>query len=100
DRLNLGFQRARHELVVVTDADTHLQELALKLLVSRMARSPRIAAVAGGPHVTNRRNLLAGLQIMEAASIIGLIRRTQAFIGRVGVVAGVLGLFRRDAVLT
>lgn len=99
ERLNIGFRRASHELVVVSDADTHLQPLALKLLVSRMMRSPRIAAVAGAPHVTNRRNLLAGLQILEAAAIIGLIRRTQAVTGRVGVVAGVLGLFRRDVVL-
>jgi len=39
------------------------------------------------------------LQMLEAASIIGLIRRTQAVAGRVGVVAGVLGLFRRRAVM-
>ena len=48
--------------------------------------------------MTNRTNLLCAMQIIEAASIIGLIRRTQALTGRVGVVAGVLGLFRRDAV--
>ena len=39
------------------------------------------------------------MQVLEAASIIGLIRRTQSLTGRVGVVAGVLGLFRRDRVL-
>jgi len=39
------------------------------------------------------------MQILEAASIIGLIRRTQAVVGRVGTVAGVLGLFRRAPVL-
>jgi biofilm PGA synthesis N-glycosyltransferase PgaC len=100
ERLNIGFRRARHEFVVVCDADTHLHPLAVKLLMARMMRSPLIAAVAGSPHVTNRRNLLAGLQILEAASIIGLIRRTYAVIGRVGVVAGVLGVFRRDAVLS
>lgn len=99
DRLNLGFRRARHEYVVVTDADTHLQRLSLKLLMSRMMSSPRIGAVAGSPHVTNRRSVFATLQILEAASIIGLIRRTQALIGRVSIVAGVLGLFRREAVL-
>lgn len=99
DRLNLGFARARHELVVVVDADTHLHPLAVKLLVTRMGRSQRIAAVAGAPHVTNRENLLCAMQILEVASIIGLIRRTQALAGRVGVVAGVLGLFRRDVVL-
>ena len=99
ERLNLGFARARNELVVVTDADTHLHPLAIKLLVSRIARSPRIAAVAGAPHVTNRRSLLAALQSLEAASIIGLTRRTQALGGRTAIVAGVLGIFRRTPVI-
>jgi poly-beta-1,6-N-acetyl-D-glucosamine synthase len=99
ERLNLGFACAAHELVAVIDADTHLEADALRFLVARISRSPRIAAVAGSPHVTNRTNLRAALQIVEAASIVGLIRRTQAVGGSVGVVAGVLGLFRRDAVL-
>jgi biofilm PGA synthesis N-glycosyltransferase PgaC len=43
--------------------------------------------------------VLAWAQIIELASIVGLIRRTQAVSGRVGVVAGVIGIFRRDAVL-
>ena len=98
-QLNRGFDRARNGLVVVTDADTHLHPAALKLLVARIERSPRIAAVAGAPHVTNRGRLLPAIQILEAASIIGLIRRTQGLSGRVGIVAGVLGVFRRDAVL-
>ena len=58
-----------------------------------------MAAVAGAPHVTNRGRFLLAMQVLEAASIIGLIRRTQSLTGRVGVVAGVLGLFRRDRVL-
>ena len=99
DRLNFGFQQARHELVAVIDADTQVHPEALKLLVARMCRSPLIAAVAGAPHVTNRGRLLLAMQVLEAAAIVGLIRRTQSLTGRVGVVAGVLGLFRRDRVL-
>ena len=99
DRLNVGFSQARHELVAVTDADTHVHPEALKLLVARMCRTPILAAVAGAPHVTNRGRLLTAMQVLEAASIIGLIRRTQSLTGRVGVVAGVFGLFRRDRVL-
>lgn len=99
ERLNLGFRQAGHELVIVCDADTHIHPLAPKFLVARMLRSRLTAAVAAGPHVTNRINLLCGMQILEAASIIGLIRRTQALRGRVGTVAGVLALFRRDPVL-
>ena len=40
DRLNIGMSQARHDLVAVTDADTHMHPAALKLLVARMARSP------------------------------------------------------------
>jgi biofilm PGA synthesis N-glycosyltransferase PgaC len=98
-QLNAGFEAARHELVAVTDADTHMHAFALELLVARMLRSSLTGAVAGAPHVTNRRNLICVLQVLEVASIIGLIRRTQAVAGRVGVVAGVLGLFRRSAVM-
>ena len=58
-----------------------------------------VAAVAGSPHVTNRGRLLLAMQVLEVAAIIGLIRRTQSLTGRVGVVAGVLGLFRKDRVL-
>ncbi len=99
DRLNDGFARARHQLVVVTDADTHMHPQAVKLLVARMLSNPLLAAVVGSPKVTNRRRFLPAMQVLEAASVIGLIRRTQALTGRVAVVAGVLGLFRRDRVL-
>jgi biofilm PGA synthesis N-glycosyltransferase PgaC len=64
-----------------------------------MQTSPLIVAVAGAPHVTNRNRLICALQVLEAASIIGLIRRTQSVTGRVGTVAGVFALFRRTAVV-
>jgi biofilm PGA synthesis N-glycosyltransferase PgaC len=99
DRLNHGFAGAAHNLVVVVDADAHLHPGAVKLLVSRMHRHAHVAAVAGMPHVTNRGSLLSGLQILEFSSIVGLIRRTQALGGRVGTIAGVVAIFRRDAVL-
>jgi hypothetical protein len=83
---------------VVADADTHLHQQAIKFLVARLARSPLLAAVAGAPHVTNRNNLLCAMQVLEAASVIGVIRRTQSLTGRVGIVAGVVGPFRRDRV--
>lgn len=98
-QLNAGFGRARHALVVVTDADTHLHPQAVRRLVERMTASPMLAAVAGAPHVTNRGTLLLAMQVLEAASIIGLIRRTHSLTGRVGTVAGVLGMFDRDRVL-
>jgi biofilm PGA synthesis N-glycosyltransferase PgaC len=76
EQLNAGFAQAQHELVVVTDADTHLHPAAIRHLVARMETSPLLAAVAGAPHVTNRTRLICAMQVLEAASIIGLIRRT------------------------
>jgi poly-beta-1,6-N-acetyl-D-glucosamine synthase len=99
ERLNVGFQRARHEFVIVCDADTHMHPEAPKLLVARMLSSPLNVAVAGAPHVTNRVNLLCAMQTLEAVSIIGLIRRATALRGRVSTVAGVLALFRRRPVV-
>ena len=99
EQLNRGLRRARYDLVIVCDADTHLHPLAPKFLVARLLQSRLNVAVAGGPHVTNRTNLLSAMQVIEAASIIGLIRRTSSLRGRVGTVAGVLGLFRREEVL-
>jgi biofilm PGA synthesis N-glycosyltransferase PgaC len=99
ERLNAGFSAAAHEHVVVTDADGHLHPHAIRQLVERIDSSPLLAAVAGGPHVTNRGNLICAMQVLEAAAIIGLIRRTQSLTGRVGTVAGVLGIFHRDRVL-
>ena len=99
EQLNVGFARARHGLVIVTDADTHMHPHAVRYLVARIESSPVLAAVAAGPHVTNREGLICAMQVLEAASIIGLIRRTQSLTGRVGVVAGVLAVFNRDRVM-
>lgn len=99
EQLNAGFARALHKLVVVTDADTHMLPHALRRLVARMDQSPLVAAVTGAPHVTNRGRLISAMQVLESASIIGLIRRTQSLSGRVGIVAGVLGMFDRERVL-
>ncbi len=98
-QLNAGFRTAEHPFVAVIDADTHLHPEALRLAAARIVRSPIVAAVAGSPHVTNRGRLLLAMQVLEVAAIVGLIRRTQSVTGRVGVVAGVLGLFRKDRVL-
>jgi poly-beta-1,6-N-acetyl-D-glucosamine synthase len=99
ERLNAGFELAAHQYVVVTDADGHLLPHTVRRLVERIDSSPLLAAVAGGPFVTNRNRFICAMQVLEAAAIIGLIRRTQSLTGRVGTVAGVLGIFHRDRVL-
>jgi poly-beta-1,6-N-acetyl-D-glucosamine synthase len=100
EQLNAGFAAAAHELVVVTDADAHIHPQALRYLVARITSSPLLAAVAGSPYVTNRTRFICAMQVIEAATVIDLIRRTQALTGRVGTVAGVFGIFHRERVVT
>jgi biofilm PGA synthesis N-glycosyltransferase PgaC len=100
DRLNEGLKLARNPLVMVVDADAQVHPAAMRMLVARIERTPKLGAVAGDPRVTNRGSTLAALQVLEFSSIIGLIRRTQAVGGTVGTVAGIIGIFKRDAVLS
>jgi biofilm PGA synthesis N-glycosyltransferase PgaC len=99
ERLNSGVREARGEYLLVQDADAEVHPLAVRVLAARLESSPRVAAVAGDARVTNRGTLLAALQTLEFSAVIGLIRRTQALTASVGVVAGIVGLFRREAFL-
>ncbi|GAA3327180.1 hypothetical protein GCM10020331_066110 [Ectobacillus funiculus] len=42
----------------------------------------RVGAVTGNPRVRNRSSLLARMQLVEYASIIGSIKRTQRVLGK------------------
>jgi poly-beta-1,6-N-acetyl-D-glucosamine synthase len=96
-RLNSGALEAGGKYLLVQDSDATIHPLAVRVLVARLERSPRLAAVAGDARVTNRGSLLAALQTLEFSAVIGLIRRTQALRATVGVVAGIIGMFRREA---
>jgi biofilm PGA synthesis N-glycosyltransferase PgaC len=99
ERLNSGVRETRGKYLMVQDADAQVHPLAVRVLVARLEESPRIAAVAGDARVTNRGSVLATLQTLEFSSVIGLIRRTQALTASVGVVAGIIGMFRREALV-
>lgn len=97
ERLNSGVREARGKYLLVQDADATVHPLAVRVLVARLQTSPRLAAVAGDARVTNRGSIFAALQTLEFAAVIGLIRRTQALTASVGVIAGIVGMFRREA---
>ena len=100
ERLNAGFRQARHELVAVIDADTHLHPQALKLLAARMCR---IADRGGRRRRAARDQPRAAApgacRSLEFASIIGLIRRTQSLTAGSASSPACSGMFRRDRVL-
>ncbi len=95
EQLNVGFARPGTSSSP-SPTPTRTAPAALKLLVARMARSPIAGGCRRRAARDEPRRLILAMQVLEAAAIIGLIRRTQSLTGRVGVVAGVLGLFHRD----
>ena len=71
ERLNRGFALAGDELVVVTDADTHMHPVALR--APRREDQPLAAPGARSralPTSPTGRTYYAAMQILEAASII------------------------------
>jgi biofilm PGA synthesis N-glycosyltransferase PgaC len=96
--LNDAIPCTRGELFVIMDADAIPDRMMLRYLVPHF-RSARVGAVAGNPRVRNRTTLFAKLQAVEFSSVIGLMRRAQRTWGRVMCVSGVVGLYRKSAVL-
>ena len=86
------------ELVLIMDADAVPEPDILRQLVPHF-RSPRVGGVTGNPRVANRETLLAKLQLMEFASIVSLLRRSQRIWGRMLTMSGVVGIFRRSALV-
>jgi biofilm PGA synthesis N-glycosyltransferase PgaC len=80
------------------DADAVPHYHVLRAMVPHF-RNPRIAGVAGNPRVRNTTNLLCRLQAIEFSSVIGLMRRAQRVWGRVMCISGVVGMFRKSAVI-
>jgi cellulose synthase/poly-beta-1,6-N-acetylglucosamine synthase-like glycosyltransferase len=93
--LNLGFYRARAELLLCVDADSRLDPRALRFMVMRMME-PGVDAVAGQVRVRNRKKLITRFQGLEYLISNGALRFSQSRFGTVLVVPGPIGLFRRS----
>lgn len=89
---------SKGELLFIMDADAMPDPNALRAMVPHF-RSARVAAVAGNPRVRNATNVLSQLQAIEFSSVIGLMRRAQRIWGRVMCVSGVVGMFRKSALI-
>lgn len=97
--LNHGLLFSRGDILVTIDADCKLDPKALHWLAWHFVKHPRVGAVTGNPRVRNRSTLLSKIQAAEYSSIIGLIKRTQRFLGKVLTVSGVIAAFRKQAIL-
>lgn len=96
--LNDAIPVVNGEIVLIMDADAYPDPGILRWMVPHF-RSARVAAVTGNPRVANRETLLAKLQLIEFASIVSLLRRAQRVWGRILTMSGVVGAFRRSALI-
>ncbi len=92
--LNAGVAMARHDLIVMVDADTIVDADALHQLVQPFG-DPSVGAVAGNVKVGNRRRLLGRWQHIEYVIGFNLDRRLYDALGCIPTIPGALGAFRR-----
>ena len=95
--LNTGAALARHDLLVMVDADTVVDTDSIHRLVQPFA-DPTVGAVAGNVKVGNRRGLLGRWQHIEYVIGFNLDRRLYDTFGCIPTIPGALGAFRRQAV--
>jgi biofilm PGA synthesis N-glycosyltransferase PgaC len=96
--LNDAIPCTNGSILLIIDADASLDPKALLRIVPHF-KSPRVGAVTGNPRVANRNSFLGKLQAIEFSSIISLQRRGQRIWGRIMTMSGVVGAFRRSALV-
>ncbi len=96
--LNDAIPLLRGEIVLVMDADACPDPQILRWIVPHF-RSARVAGVTGNPRVANRQSFLSQLQVVEFTSIVSVLRRAQRVWGRLLTMSGVVGAFRKSALV-
>ncbi len=96
--LNDALPCLQGEIVLIMDADAAPDPEILRWMVPHFS-SARVAGVTGNPRVANRQTYLAQLQVVEFTSIVSLLRRAQRIWGRMLTMSGVVGAFRRSALV-
>ncbi|MDG4823710.1 bifunctional polysaccharide deacetylase/glycosyltransferase family 2 protein [Asanoa sp. WMMD1127] len=95
--LNAGVALARHDLLVMVDADTVVAPDSIHKLVQPFA-DPAVGAVAGNVKVGNRRRIIGRWQHIEYVIGFNLDRRLYDTLHCMPTIPGALGAFRRQAV--
>lgn len=98
--LQVGLFASRAEYLICVDSDALLADTAPYYLIHQFfQQGERVGAVTGNPTIRNRNNLLSRMQLVEYASIIGAIKRTQRLLGKVMTVSGVVVAYRKKALV-
>jgi cellulose synthase/poly-beta-1,6-N-acetylglucosamine synthase-like glycosyltransferase/peptidoglycan/xylan/chitin deacetylase (PgdA/CDA1 family) len=94
--LNHGIEVARHDIVVMVDADTIFESATIGHLVQAF-RTPEVGGVSGNTKVGNRRGLLGRWQHIEYVMGFNLDRRLYDVLQCMPTVPGAIGAFRKEA---
>lgn len=99
--LHIAAHASKSEYLICVDSDAILDDKAPFYMVKQfLEHGERVGAVTGNPRIRNRDTLLGKIQLIEYASIIGLIKRTQRILGKVMTVSGVIVAFRKKALMS
>ncbi|KMQ60189.1 glycosyl transferase family 2 [Chryseobacterium angstadtii] len=99
--LNYGISQTDAEYVICIDADTKLQQNAVKYLMARFLNSKseeKIAAVAGNVKVGNTVNWLTRWQSIEYTTSQNFDRLAYAHINAITVIPGAIGAFKKSVI--
>lgn len=96
--LERALQLARHEFIVMLDADTQFQRDTIRHLVAPLAR-PTIGAVCGHIRVGNLNSWIARFQSLEYICGFNLDRRAYDCWNAITVVPGATSAFRKSAIV-
>ncbi|MFQ5543748.1 MAG: poly-beta-1,6-N-acetyl-D-glucosamine synthase [Nitrospiria bacterium] len=97
--LNLGVLSSQSDFIVCVDADAMLDPYAVNWMMSHFINWPNVGAVTGNPRIRNCETLLCKIQVGEFSAIVGMIKRCQRILGKLFTISGVIGGFRRRALI-
>lgn len=96
--LNNGIQASSGEFIVTVDADTVIENDALRRIAARFATNQRLGAIAGNVKVNPEPRIMNAIQSAEYATGINLVRKGQSVLGCVMIVPGPIAALKREAV--
>ncbi|MDS4027816.1 MAG: glycosyltransferase [Candidatus Contendobacter sp.] len=95
--MNRALEAARHEIIVLLDADTQFQRETIRYLVAPLAQ-PEVGAVCGHVRVGNLTSWIAHFQALEYICGFNLDRRAYDHWNAITVVPGAISAFKKLAI--
>jgi peptidoglycan-N-acetylglucosamine deacetylase len=98
EALNFGWRKAKGEVIIALDADTHFDPQTIGALAHRFA-DETIGAIAGNAKVGNRINIVTKWQALEYVTSQNFDRRAFSTLNCITVVPGSVGAWRRSVLV-